>query len=51
MFLHARLVLDYLSSNIFFTGAEMRSSIDELPEELSELCVLASPCPPTPRYF
>ncbi|ESU14037.1 hypothetical protein FGSG_07735 [Fusarium graminearum PH-1] len=37
MFLYARLVLDYLSKNIFYTGSEMRRSIDELPEKLSEL--------------
>ncbi|CAG1982701.1 unnamed protein product [Fusarium graminearum] len=36
MFLYARLVLDYLSKNIFYTGSEMRRSIDELPEKLSE---------------
>lgn len=37
MFLYARLVLDYLSKNIFFSGKEMKKSIDELPKELSEL--------------
>ncbi|KAF0315662.1 hypothetical protein GQ607_017099 [Colletotrichum asianum] len=36
MFLYARLVLDYLSKNIFFSGKEMKASIDDLPEELSE---------------
>ncbi|KAJ2988131.1 hypothetical protein NUW58_g4137 [Xylaria curta] len=36
MFLYARLVLDYLANNIFYSGAEMQSSIDELPKELSE---------------
>ncbi|KAI8626353.1 hypothetical protein F5Y19DRAFT_227422 [Xylariaceae sp. FL1651] len=36
MFLYARLVLDYLASNIFYSGAEMKSSIDELPRELSD---------------
>lgn len=40
MFLYARLVLDYLSKNIFFSGKEMKASIDALPEELSELCVV-----------
>ncbi|KAI1131060.1 hypothetical protein F5Y10DRAFT_262625 [Nemania abortiva] len=36
MFLYARLVLDYLASNIFYSGAEMKSSIDELPRGLTE---------------
>ncbi|RKL16693.1 hypothetical protein BFJ70_g14981 [Fusarium oxysporum] len=34
MFLYARLVLDYLSKNLFFSGKEMKKSIDELPDEL-----------------
>jgi hypothetical protein len=37
MFLYARLVLDYLARNIFYNGSEIKSSIDELPKELSEL--------------
>lgn len=37
MFLYARLVLDYLSSNIFYSGDEIKKSINELPNELSEL--------------
>ncbi|KAK8019095.1 NACHT domain-containing protein [Apiospora arundinis] len=36
MFLYARLVLDYLSSNIFFHGYEIKDSVHELPKELSE---------------
>ncbi|TRX91712.1 hypothetical protein FHL15_007494 [Xylaria flabelliformis] len=36
MFLYARLVLDYLGSNLFYSGAEIKASIDELPKELSE---------------
>ncbi|KAI0867564.1 hypothetical protein GGS24DRAFT_515180 [Hypoxylon argillaceum] len=36
MFLYARLVLDYLATNIFYDGAEIKSSIDALPEELSD---------------
>ncbi|GAP92702.1 putative NACHT domain-containing protein [Rosellinia necatrix] len=36
MFLYARLVLDYLSREIFYSGAEIKSSIDELPKEISE---------------
>ncbi|KAF3019356.1 hypothetical protein E8E14_010905 [Neopestalotiopsis sp. 37M] len=36
MFLYARLVLEYLSSNIFFTGEEIKSSVYELPAKLSE---------------
>jgi hypothetical protein len=39
MFLYARLVLDYLSKNIFFSGKELKASIDELPKELTELYV------------
>jgi hypothetical protein len=37
MFLYARLVLDYLAKNIFYSGEEMRMSVHELPDELSEL--------------
>lgn len=37
MFLYARLVLDYLSSNIFVCGEELRRSINQLPKKLSEL--------------
>jgi hypothetical protein len=40
MFLYARLVLDYLSKNIFYTGKEIKAAIDGLPEELTELCVI-----------
>ncbi|KAK6843900.1 hypothetical protein PG987_004760 [Apiospora arundinis] len=36
MFLYARLVLDYLSNNIFFNGKEIKDSVYELPKELSE---------------
>ncbi|KAI8630510.1 hypothetical protein F5Y19DRAFT_48326 [Xylariaceae sp. FL1651] len=36
MFLYARLVLDYLSSNIFFSGTEILTSVNELPEKISE---------------
>ncbi|KAI1388865.1 uncharacterized protein F4822DRAFT_429482 [Hypoxylon trugodes] len=36
MFLYARLVLDYLSKNVFFNGKEMKAAIDELPKELFE---------------
>ncbi|KAK2611705.1 hypothetical protein N8I77_005030 [Diaporthe amygdali] len=35
MFLYARLVLDFVSSNIFVRGDELRSSINQLPHELS----------------
>lgn len=45
MFLYARLVLDYLSSNIFFGGQEIKQSVYELPKQLSELFV------PPPRQF
>jgi hypothetical protein len=37
MFLYARLVLDYLSTNIFLHHKELRDSIDHLPKELSDL--------------
>lgn len=37
MFLYARLILDYLSSNIFVRGEELRNSINQLPKELSDL--------------
>jgi hypothetical protein len=37
MFLYARLVLDYLSTNIFYNGEEVKTSIDHLPDKLSEL--------------
>ncbi|CCC06355.1 hypothetical protein SMACR_12714 [Sordaria macrospora] len=36
MFLWARLVLDYLSTNIFFSGREVREAVDLLPIKLSE---------------
>lgn len=37
MFLYARLVLDYLSSNIFISAKEIKESVYELPATLSEL--------------
>jgi hypothetical protein len=37
MFLYARLVLDYLGTNIFFTGDELKQSIEQLPETITEL--------------
>lgn len=39
MFLWARLVLDYLSTNIFFARDEVREAVDLLPTKLSELHV------------
>jgi len=42
MFLYARLVLDYLGTNIFFSGDELKRSIGQLPETISELYVLPS---------
>lgn len=39
MFLYARLVLDYLGTNVFFSGEELKESIHLLPETLSELYV------------
>ncbi|WZH48270.1 NACHT domain-containing protein [Fusarium acuminatum] len=37
MFLYARLVMDYLASNIFFSGDEIKHSVKQLPQKLSEL--------------
>lgn len=37
MFLYARLVLDFICSNIFIRDQELRESIDHLPKELSDL--------------
>lgn len=37
MFLYARLVLDYVTSNIFFTGDEIKQSIQQLPPTLTDL--------------
>ncbi|KAI1093508.1 hypothetical protein F5B19DRAFT_123936 [Rostrohypoxylon terebratum] len=36
MFLYARLVLNFLSNKIFYKGSEVKSSVNELPEELSD---------------
>ncbi|KAH8738106.1 hypothetical protein BGZ61DRAFT_502084 [Ilyonectria robusta] len=36
MFLYARLVLDYLSHNIFYTYGEIKDSLNQLPEELTD---------------
>ncbi|KAK4071005.1 uncharacterized protein Triagg1_6372 [Trichoderma aggressivum f. europaeum] len=37
MFLYARLVLDYLSTNIFYSGDEIMTSVNRLPEKLGDL--------------
>ncbi|KAH0430152.1 hypothetical protein CcaCcLH18_05856 [Colletotrichum camelliae] len=37
MFLYARLVLDYLNTNIFLTREEVMSSLSELPDTLTDL--------------
>ncbi|KAG6358594.1 hypothetical protein INS49_012112 [Diaporthe citri] len=37
MFLYARLVLDFISSNIFVRGDELRNAVNQLPRELSSL--------------
>jgi hypothetical protein len=37
MFLLARLVLDYLATNIFHSRHEVTAAIDTLPRKLSEL--------------
>ncbi|PSN67186.1 hypothetical protein BS50DRAFT_384791 [Corynespora cassiicola Philippines] len=36
MFLYARLVLDYLGSNIFLSGDELKKSINQLPQQLAD---------------
>ncbi|KAF9784159.1 hypothetical protein IL306_008312 [Fusarium sp. DS 682] len=36
MFLYARLVMDYLSSNIFFGGDEFKESVNQLPRKLTD---------------
>ncbi|KAI1070812.1 hypothetical protein LB507_006787 [Fusarium sp. FIESC RH6] len=36
MFLYARLVVDYLTSNVFYTGDEMKESVNQLPQKLTE---------------
>ncbi|KAM0267836.1 hypothetical protein ACHAPA_005433 [Fusarium lateritium] len=36
MFLYARLVMDYLASNIFFSGDEIKNSVKQLPQKLSD---------------
>jgi uncharacterized protein (DUF2164 family) len=37
MFLWARLVLDYLAHNMFYSNQEIRAAIDTLPRKLAEL--------------
>lgn len=37
MFLWARLVLDYLATNIFLSRSEIVAAVDILPRELSKL--------------
>lgn len=39
MFLWARLVLEYLTTNLFYTKSEVMGAIETLPRELSELFV------------
>ncbi|RSL79211.1 hypothetical protein CEP52_017550 [Fusarium oligoseptatum] len=36
MFLYARLVMDYLASNIFYNGDEIKQSVNQLPKKLAE---------------
>ena len=42
MFLYARLMLDYIVPNLFFTGEELRDAINQLPETLNDLYVYGS---------
>ncbi|EFX05760.1 zinc finger protein [Grosmannia clavigera kw1407] len=37
MFLYARLVLDFISSNIFYEIKEIKQSVNQLPEQLASL--------------
>ncbi|KAH8892105.1 hypothetical protein GQ53DRAFT_686097, partial [Thozetella sp. PMI_491] len=37
MFLYARLVVDYLASNIFYSAEEVKTSVHQLPQKLSDL--------------
>lgn len=39
MFLYARLMLDYIVPNLFFTGEELKDAIHQLPETLNDLYV------------
>ena len=43
MFLYARLVLDYLATNIFYSGDEIKTSVNQLPKKLTDLWVSPSP--------
>ncbi|KAL2670091.1 hypothetical protein Neosp_014972 [[Neocosmospora] mangrovei] len=36
MFLYARLVMDYLASNIFYSGDEIKQSVNQLPKKLAD---------------
>ncbi|KAF4968621.1 hypothetical protein FSARC_3996, partial [Fusarium sarcochroum] len=36
MFLYARLVMDYLASNIFYDGDEIKKSVNQLPQKLTD---------------
>ncbi|CEI70590.1 hypothetical protein FVEN_g920 [Fusarium venenatum] len=36
MFLYARLVMDYLSSNLFFSRQEIKESVNQLPRKLGD---------------
>jgi hypothetical protein len=37
MFLYARLVLDYLSKNVFYNCKEIKASVNQLPEKINDL--------------
>lgn len=37
MFLYARLVLDYLSTNVFYNCDEIKASVNQLPDKISDL--------------
>jgi hypothetical protein len=47
MFLWARLVLEYLTTNMFLKKVEVIGAIDTLPRELRDLFVILHPRTPT----
>ncbi|EEU35842.1 uncharacterized protein NECHADRAFT_20921, partial [Fusarium vanettenii 77-13-4] len=49
MFLYARLVMDYLASNIFYSSDEIKQSVNQLPKKLADLHVLCYLLPLKPH--
>lgn len=46
MFLYARLVMDYIATNIFYDGDEIKQSVNQLPKKLGDLYVFVFPVAP-----